>query len=298
MLNESPAMRQRMEGRNIDREVSQVRRELLTQSKLPVVVGEFVDAALFSFIRLFDAIATFPAYYGTKRKMERKYGPGAKAIRETEKIILDTQPISRTLDMSRVQLNRNGLARLMTLFTGFTMKFENRKRVYVRGFKAGKIPLKDFMTHVLLERVLPPVLMNLLFTLGAGDDPEAEDILWDMLLYQVCGFPVVRELVVGVTNMIRQGTDDDFRGFSPIGTPLLATYAAIERNAQTVARWFRGDAADSEAWLAAVEAVLATKGVPAVKIAREIDESIRQFKHSEGLDAVFKLLVKPDPKER
>jgi hypothetical protein len=298
MLEESPFMRQRMEGTQIDREVGRVRRELSAQNTFSTQVWEFVDEALFAFIRMFDAIATFPAYYGTKKKMERKYGPGAQAIRETEKIISDTQPVSRAVDMSRVQLNRHGLARLMTLFTGFTMKFENRKRVYVRGWREGKISTRDFMTHVMLERILPPMMMNLLFTLGYGDDIEPEDIGWDILLYQLCGFPVVRELVVGVSNMVRQGTDEDFRGFSPIGTPLLATYSAIERNTQTLARWFKGDEEDSEAWLAVVEAILALKGVPAVKVAREMDESIRQFKHSKGLDAAFKLVVKPDPKER
>jgi hypothetical protein len=178
------------------------------------------------------------------------------------------------------------------------MKFENRKRVYVRGFLEGKIPLKTFMTHVMVERIMPPMLMNLLFTLGAGDDPEADDVFWDVLLYQVCGFPVVRELSVFAANAVRLGYDEEFRSFSAFGTPLGTIPKAFEWNMNTIARWSRGDEEDKEAAVAVVDLLLATKGVPAVKIVKDFQESARQFDHSDGWDRWFKLLFKPDPKER
>ncbi|MCP4127774.1 MAG: hypothetical protein GY753_12005 [Gammaproteobacteria bacterium] len=299
MMEMSPNMKQRMEGRQLDREVGKQRQKLMAGSDLAGVPTEIIDAVLFAYIRFFDALATFPAWYGTKQKMERRYGMGsARAIRETDKIIFDTQPITREMDLSNMQLSRNSLSRLLTFFSGFTMKFENRKRVYVRGFLEKKIPLGQFMLHVLVERILPPMLMNLLFTLGAGDDPEPDDVFWDVLLYQVCGFPVVRELAVGVANAARLGYDDDFHGFSPIGSPIMSAVQAVERNMNTLARWFSGDGGDTEAAVAAVDLVLATKGVPAVKIVKDFQESARQFEYSDGFDAWFKLFVKPDPKER
>lgn len=298
MLDMSPNMRRRMEGRQLDREIGAQRRKLVAGSDLAGVPTEIIDAVLFAYIRFFDALATFPAWYGTKQIMERRHGPGAKAIRETDKIIFDTQPITREMDLSSMQLNRNSLSRILTFFSGFTMKFENRKRVYVRGFLEGKIPLKRFMLQVMVERLMPPMLMNLLFTLGAGDDPELDNIFWDVLLYQVVGFPVVRELSVFAANAVRLGYDDEFRGFSAFGTPLATIPKAFEWNMNTIARWFRGDEEDKEAAVAAVDLLLATKGVPAVKIVKDFQESARQFNHSDGWDRWFKLLFKPDPKER
>jgi len=298
LMEESPAMRQRMEGGDIDREVVRQRKKLIARTKLSGVPTEIIDGVLFAYIRFFDGIAVFPAYYGTKQNMERKYGPGQRAIRETEKIIFDTQPMSRNMDLSALQLDRNGLSRLLTFFSGFVMKFENRKRVYVRGFLEGKIPLGQFMFHVLLERMAPPMFMNLLFTLGAGDDPELDDVLWDMLMYQVCGFPGVRELAVLGSNTIRRAYDPDFQSWSVFNTPLLTPVKAMERNMNTLAGWFQGDIDSGEAALAAIDVGLALKGIPAVKMYEDMKESARQFERSDGFDAWFKLLFKPDPEER
>jgi hypothetical protein len=299
MLEESPAMQQRFGDSGIDREVTKLRRQLNAQNRFKGIPDDIIDAILFMYIRFFDGMAVLPAYYGTKKNMERKYGHGSvRALRETEKILLDTQPISRELDLSSMQLDRSALSRIFTFFSGFTMKFENRKRVYTRGFLEGKIPFKQFATHVIFERLLPPVMMNLLFTAGFGDDFDEEDILWDVLLYQVVGFPIVRELSVLAVNAIRRATDAEFKGFSAFGTPLLDVPDAIENNVGKLSKWFAGDADDMEAALAAVDIILATKGVPAVKAIKDFQEGFRQFENSEGFDAWFKLLIKPDFKEK
>jgi len=297
MMEESPAMLQRFGDVSIDREIAKQRNQLHSRSAFKGVPAEAIDAILFMYIRAFDAMAVLPAYYGTKQLMDKKYGPGARSLRETEKVILDTQPISREMDLSTMQLNRTAMSRMFTFFTGFTQKFENRKRVYVRGFREGKIPFKKFATHVVLERLLPPLFMNLLFTAGAGDDLEGDDMLWDLLLYQVCGFPVVRELSVLGANAIRKATDPEFKGFSAFGTPLAEIPKAIEWNMNKLAKWFAGEADDKEAVLAAVDLILATRGVPAVKAYKDFEEGFRQFENSEGFDAWFKLLIKPDFKE-
>jgi hypothetical protein len=230
--------------------------------------------------------------------MEKKFGPGAEAIRATERIIEDTQPISREIDLSSIQLDRNALSRMTTFFMGFTGKFENYKRPLTRGILEGKIPVKKFITNSLITRVLPPLMMNLLFTAGAGDDVDPEDILWDILLYQVCGFPVVREVSVLGANVIRRATDPEFRGFSAFGTPLAKIPQMVESNMGKISKWFAGDADDMEAAIAAADLILATQGVGAVKAVREADEGFRQFESSEGFDAWFKLLIKPDFKEK
>jgi hypothetical protein len=299
MMEESPAMRQRFGDRQIDREIQKQRKKLLARSKMEGVPREIIDATLFMYIRAFDALVVFPAYYGTKQKMEAKYGPGQRAIRETEKIILDTQPISREIDLSTMQLERKALSRMFTFFSGFAMKFENRKRVYVRGFLEGKIPLRKFVTHVMMERILPPMIMSFMFTAGAGDDTDWEDVGWDVLLYQVFGFPIVRELSVLTANTIRYATDEDFRGFSAFGTPMSTIPDAVEWNMNTIAKWFSDEGETVDGVLAAMDLILALNGVPAIKAYKDIEEGIRQAEQSDGgFDKLFKLLIKPDPQER
>lgn len=298
MLEESPAMYQRFSDWAIDRDVQKLKQQLLKNSKLAGVPEEWIDVACFAMIRGADIMAVLPMYYGTKIKMERKFGPGAQAIRATEKIIQDTQPMSREIDMSTLQLDRESLSRMFTFFSGFTGKFENYKRPYTRGFMEGKIPLKKFAHNVLITRVVPPMLMNMMFAFIFGNDQDPEDILWDTLLYQVCGFPIIRELAILGANAVRRATDPNFKGFSAFGTPLSTVPVMIERNVSKIAGWFSGDVGGEDAAVAAADLILTAKGVPAVKAVREAKESYRQFENSSGPDAWLKLLIKPDPDEK
>jgi hypothetical protein len=298
MMEESPAMLQRFGDSSIDREVAKQRRKLGSQSKWKGIPGEVIDALIFMYIRAFDTLAVLPAYYGTKTLMDRKYGPGEKSLRETEKVIIDTQPIARAMDMSVLQLNRKALSRMLTFFTTAVAKFENRNRIYNRGAVEGLIPIKKVLSQILIERVLPPILMNLLFTLGRGDEPDMEDMAWDLLLYQVIGYPIYRELALAGVNMARYATDDDFRGFSAFGTALSSVPDAVEKNMEKIAGLFSGDTAVMEAAIALADLTLSLKGIPAVKAIRDIDAGFEQFKDDDGFSAWWKLLVRDNYKER
>jgi len=296
MYEDSPSMRERMQGRKVERELAKERNKLIARHNLKGDLAEIVDAIVYLGITVFDALTVVPSWYGTKQKMERKYGPGQRAIEATNKVIFDTQPMTREMDLSVAQLDRRALSKMITFFTTALMKFENRKRIFSVGRKI--IPLNKVIKHIILERIVPPLLINLAFTLGAGDDLEPDEIAWEILLYQVCGFPVVRELSVAVANAVRWGYQDDFRGFSAFGTPLMIPVQAFEWNMYTLAKWYKGDEENQEAVLAMIDIVLGYFGVPAVKFAKDLEESARQFEKADGFESWFKLLVKPNPEER
>jgi phosphopantetheine adenylyltransferase len=313
MFDESPSMYARFSDAAVDREVKRQRQAIRIAGKYKFLPDEALDFVLYTYIRFFDALAVLPAYYGTRKLMERKYGSGARAIRETEKIIIDTQPMSREMDLSTMQLERNTLSRLFTFFTGFLMRMENLGRIYGRGILESKIPKKRALKYILLARVLPPMAMNLLFTAGAGDEPDERaapaqkliditfrrEVLFDLLLYQTAGFPVVRQLTELTVGAVRLATEPDYKWYSAFQTPMGTIPDAIEWNMNTVARFFAGEKEVSDFALALTDMMLIMyRGANLVGQYEKMEESVKQFGEAEGFDAFFKLGVKPNPKHR
>jgi hypothetical protein len=298
MLDESPKMKARAQGRGYDRDARKMVKKFFPGASLNDKAFDFAEAVGYSIISFFDAITVTPIYFGTKAKMEAKYGMGAEAQRRTEKVISDTQPTSKTQDQSLLQLDQGIGARMMSFFMGFLMRYENQNRIFNRGISEKKIPLKKAVQQIVHSRLLPTVIMYYLFTLGAGDEPEADDLVWDILLYQFAGNPVKNMAATLAANVIRKSYDPETKTFSVHGNPISKFPEIVEYTTNTMAKFFRGDADAKDFGLAVVELWLAQKGLAAVRFYREMQESLRQFENTQDLSRWFKLVFKPDYKEK
>ena len=298
MLGESPKMRKRMQSRGYDQNTRKMTAEFMLKNKWPSYMKEVVEGVVFFTITFADALAVTPMYYGTKAKMEKKYGMGRDAQRRTEKAISDTQPMSDAQDLSVLQLDRGAMSRLVTFFMGFLMRKENQNRLFDRGRTEKKIPVKTLVHQALFSQFFPPLLLSVMIGAGAGDELDWEDLLWDIVLYRFSGFPLKNAVATLASNTVRKSYDAETKLWSVTGSPMSAVPKTVEFGANRVAKALRGDAEEEEFFIGLIEIAAAYYGVRAVGFYKEIKESIKQFNNTETLDRWYKLIVKPDYKEK
>ena len=259
---------------------------------------------MFILIRAVDALVVVPAWWGSYNKGMKKFGGDAvQAVRYADEMIAASQPVTREFDKSSMQAHSKGMAKLFTFFASFVMRFENRKRLHTKAFLAGKMPFTEYATHWALERILPPIAMNLMFAAIHGEEPDRDDLIFDSLLYQICGLPFVREVVGVLANEFRRTVLDDkdvwSRGIFS-GTPLASVDQIVTNGVRGLFKMIN-DLGDTDTMIegavALTEMAAFFMGVGAIpRQTRSVLEGIRQYEEEGG--TIGDILVTPNPDKR
>lgn len=277
MLKISPAMKER--AGKIDRDI---------ETALGADKNKFTkarDAFNFLLIHIIDGMTVLPMWWGAYRQgMEMFDGDQGKASRHADKAVSASQPFNRKLDMAAVQRSKKGSHILFTMFSSFTLKFGNRQWLNTQARRQGKISKGAYIRHLAYERLLPPVLMNMMFAAIWGEEPDIEDIGWSVLLYQFIGLPFFRDLVTAAVSSYRYSRKDE--GYKKtVSTPTAVGIDVGQRSVDALAN-LTADLEDENkreraAW-ALFEVFSFVTGVPAAQIARRVDKGMEQIEDDEG----------------
>jgi hypothetical protein len=185
------------------------------------------------------------------------------------------------------------------MFMTFTAKYGNRQRYFFRGWKEGKIGTVDYTRHLLLEAVAPPMLMNLMFAAMWGDEPDPEDAMIDVMLYQFAGYVLARDAAaLGAWAVKTYALEKDTFKPDISQSPAFTGIKITQRSAEALVNWLN-DMGDDDQYIKAVwafaEMTSFWSGVPASKLAKNLIEGIRQYDEENGTP--FNIII-PDPKKR
>lgn len=154
-----------------------------------------VRNAGFILIKTMDFLAVYPSWWGAyDQAMQQNGGDIDAAVTQANEKIRASQPSGTPIDLSAFQRQR-GIMRLFTLFATFVMKYGNRQRESYNAWRSGALPTHQYLWHVWLEAVMPPMLMTTAFSvIQTGEPPEPEELARDVLLYQLVGLPFWRDV--------------------------------------------------------------------------------------------------------
>jgi len=239
-----------------------------------------VQNAMFMFIRAMDFATVFPSWQGAYQKgMKINNGDMAKAVRYADSQIRNSQPSSQEIDLNHLQRSRKGWHRFFTLFSTFTAKMGARQRYHYNAWKNGSISFARYTSIVTMEQVAPPIMMNLMFALMWGEEPDPEDVVLDVITYQFIGIFLIREFAGAVAGIFKGFQRDPFD--SPV---LIGSKLAIKLINDTI-KWIE-DLDDDEklerSLLALLEMLAYGVRTPFPKIIREIDQGIEQYENGDG----------------
>ena len=256
----------------------------------------------FCFIRAVDFMAVYPLWNAAyKQACERNAAP-ADAIRYADETVRQSQPSATPYDLALMQSSRSGLTRLFNMFMTFTIKYGNRQRIHFRGWRAGQLSNKEYMTHFMVEGVITPMLMNAFFQyLWMGDDDEFDytSMFIAPVVYQFVGLVFARDLAaMGISHI----HNEMFGGDTYV--PTLGAPPSLMAGTQTfdlvghVTKWLAdmGDEKKAERafWTMANFASYWT-GVPVARVAQKLEEGLRQYQEE---DEDWPVIFIPDPSKR
>ncbi|WP_461209914.1 LPD3 domain-containing protein [Desulfocurvus sp. DL9XJH121] len=158
------------------------------------------DVQDFSFvlIRMMDSATVYPIWAGAHAKAVAEGMAPDEAVAYADRIVRDTQPSADAVDLAAWQRG-HGIYRLFSMFMTFTLKWGQRQRFYLGGWRQGKVSTRRMMRHVAYEWLLPPMVMSLMLSLlRTGEPPEPKDLLLEMLGYQVAGYPILNQVLGAV----------------------------------------------------------------------------------------------------
>ena len=249
----SPNMSRRFKA--IDKELMKpenlgMLRKLSGKETVSVALDQFSDATGPALIRLMDMAASYPGWMAAFNKGKDMHGGDIeKAVLYADNVISATQPFDRPLDMAAMRRTKNSLVRFFTLFTGYTTKYANRRSFYWQGFETfiktkGKTGIGpgEFLSHALLERVGPSLVMTMLISwLMHGEPPEDEDYLTDLILFQFAGRIVAQDVAAAVSSVVRGGYQR-----SVFSSPLATGADFAQKELRKIhAAYKKGDGAES-----------------------------------------------------
>lgn len=201
MFTLSPFMKERWKA--ADREVSDSIRSTswMANPKL-----KKLQDGMFSLIQVSDHTTMLPLWWGSYYKRINAGATEAEAATGADKALLATYPGNpRPLDASAALRSKNGLIRLATSFATQAFHFGNRQRFYAAGFQAGKVSGLSFASHVAVEGIAAPLVLQAFFDVLWGNFPpeDKEDkrkYLLSLGTYQLTGLPLIKELANTVTH--------------------------------------------------------------------------------------------------
>lgn len=307
IVQNSEVMRDR--GMSMDRDLRKTLQELKPSSKLGVPLAA-VQESLFMMIQLCDMTVSFPAWLGTYQQALNRSAETdpAKAIRtavaEADNMLASMQPVSRSLDLSHIQRSRSGMHRLFTMFSSFTILYGNRVEYFWEGFQEGKISPMNFARFVVLETLLPPMVQLYMLSYLQGREPDPEETIAELAMYQVSGFPIIREaLNYSISKAAGKYTEQP--GRSPLFTGSKIAGDAAKDVGNLVFKgalsvfFDKAMAPDEAEWHKAVWAFADltsySLGIPASKVYKNLRKGMDQWESGEG--TAFNILVPAPERE-
>lgn len=221
----SPNMERRAKG--IDRELQRPEnlgrvRKLTGKESVEQRLDKISEASGPALIRFFDFVAAYPGWMAAYQQgLRLNAGDQTAAVQYADGLTAATQPFDRTMDQSQIRASKRSMARFLTMFSGYTFKYANRRSFYWQGWQAGQISHSEFFFHVMVERIAPSLAMTAMLGMLANGIPEDEDewmdlgkdALLDLLLFQFAGRYLIQDLAAGIFSLGRRGMLD-----SPVKT--------------------------------------------------------------------------------
>lgn len=256
------------------------------------------DAGLIM-IRAMDLMTVLPMWKGIyEREMIATDGDVAAAVRAADEAVAATQPSTRPIDMSYVQYAK-GLHRLFTMFSTFTMKYGNLQRQSYRAWRAGQLSSAEYFRSIVLQSIIPPILMRLMFLSlwgGLDEDDLGEDLAYEVAAYQFIGLPYFRDIAYAAQQRLRG---------RPSGqtSPALGGQQIVASAAGDMLTWISDlddDAKQDRAIDQFAGLVSYVVGVPAWRVAKDLKEGMRQFEERGGgpLDVPNIFINDPEKKQK
>jgi hypothetical protein len=288
-----------------DREIEAMTRKGFKLEKtvydfIPGVTEEGVKTAAFIQIKAMDLITVMPIWQGAyNQALANNGGDTVDAVVTADEAVARSQPSTRPMDQSYFQYTK-GMHRLFTMFSTFTMKFGQRQRGFYRAQNVNAMSRSEYFKTFMLESLLPPMLMHLLFQTMWGnlhrDEPEeiAEGLFFDTLLYQFAGLPYFRDLA--------RLSVEVAKGDARAGKISPPAFVGLEKGAAAAgygilwARDLDNDSTRDKAIRNFADTMSYSTGIPASRIYRDVKEGMRQWEEEEGGNPLNVLV--PDPEKR
>jgi hypothetical protein len=228
------------------------------------------------------------------RAMEQHNGDVNKAVMLADEAISSSQPANRAKDLSRMQRDRKGAARLVTMLMSFSIRRWNANNYVWKAMKAGEVSAADGLTYGFLSWVVAPIL-PILATATAWDWWDDDDALekigvqaaQDVVAYQVQGIPLARDLVGGAFRLA-QGEKPTAAIRTAADTPVRVHIRALVE----LSNLMRSE--DNEAPWALADLLSYYAGIPAARAYKDLMRGIEQADEDGN---PVKILI-PEPKER
>lgn len=297
----SPYMKTR--ATNMDKDAAEAVR-LIPADGLSKERRQQLRDSSFCLIRGVDFVTVFPIWRGSFRQGLVKFdGDIPKAVRYADEMVRQSQPSSKPYDLSILQSQKHGAAKLFTMFMTFTMKYGGRQRYFYRAWRNDKITHREYMQHVMIEGVLMPMLMNAMFQGIWWDDDE--DFDWISLLvapiaYQFIGLVGVRDVASAGIARVMKHTLGRKNVYTPemARTPALVGVKVAEDVLRDVSKLL-GDLGDEKTQKRALWSLINlasySYGTPIPKGIERVLEGYRQHKEEDGTWAGILI---PDPAKR
>jgi hypothetical protein len=230
-----------------------------------------------------DSVSFLPTWLGSYRDGLDKFdGDVEQAVDYADTKIKEIQPSGNALDLSHLQRSTEGLSaigRLFTPFFGFAGNFGNLQRATWGAWRAGKMPLHEFLFHNFLTGVAQPLVpIIFLAMLRTGEPPEPEEIAKEVIGSSVQGLPIVRDLVEYAMG----------RGYGDIvSTPALELVNIVGRTGRSTANLLTDPTADDarKVMFGLAEAVSFASGVPVSQVYRRMKKGYDQIEEGNGTAA-------------
>lgn len=254
-----------------------------------------IDTVNFGIITCVDALTVTPMWWGKYLKSMKEFdGDVSKSVAAADNSIGFSQPFNRPFDKAPIQRER-GLSSLFTMFSSFTLKFGNRQWLYTQGKRNGAVSTREYVKHIALERILPPLMMNLMFSMVWGDPPDEPEefleIAGDIALYQVIGLPILRDVVVALASYQRAAVGKGRpKGFE---TPYTSVIKMVENALKNVFQLFydSGNPKKQEkVFWSTFELISFTTGVPVSQVAKKFKKSMENIESGNGTIGDYMLI--------
>ena len=249
-----------------------------------------------------DRVVTYGTWWAVYNKAIAQHTPPKEAVRRADQAVQMTQNVSRRIDLSPFAASKSGVARLMTFCSSWTLRFGNRQRHTYLAWKQGAMSNQEFMTRVILEGVITPLMLITLYGaaqgLYPGKDEKEEGDWWkryarDAAQYHASGTPFLRELVSRAANR-RSQFSDSMPALSAMDT-LYDGAIAFYRMAEGLSHEEGSPVYEQSLW-ALAEAMSLVSRVPASKVYQRLSEGWRQVREED--EAVWSNIVFPNPNLR
>lgn len=266
--------------KNMDREVG----DLLSQFSFSKTKIEQLREMAMAGLLFVDALTVMPIWHGKYVDALAKTGDINEAVLAADRLIQDTQPSSRPMDLAHFQRHTTGLHRLFTMFQTMTMKYGNRQAYVWNAMRSGNITPFAAVKWYFLETMLPAFASTFIGAAIRGrlGELEPEDFGWDLVMFNFSGLPFIRDLFeIVVYNFGKAAGSKKFKRMGVRPSPALKFQDVLADTIAAPAEWIMDMDDDKKfrkaAWTMA-EGISFATGIPIANIARELKPFVEDNK--------------------